>query len=170
MRRSPRGARGVLSELCDHIVEVHHGFLRRELPEIGGRIEKVAERHGDTLPEMRVIDARFGELRQDLFGHIRNEEKFLFPFCRSLDAGGQGDLTAVAEGLRTHESAHADVLEAMDAIRELAGDYVSTRSLCAAHAALLESLHALDADPREHIHEENEILFPRLRERVASAT
>lgn len=156
-----------LSELCDHIVEVHHGFLRRELPEIGERIEKVAERHGDTLPEMRVIDARFGELRQDLLAHIGNEEEFLFPFCRSLDAGGQGDLTAVAERLRTHESAHDDVLAAIDAIRELAGDYVSARSLCATHAALLESLHALEADLRQHMHEENEILFPRLRERVA---
>lgn len=158
-----------LTELCDHIVDAHHAYLRRELPVISERIGKVAARHGEALPEMRVIDTRFTELRQDLLAHIGSEEEMLFPFCRSLDEGGDGDVAAVAERLRMHESAHADVLGVMGEIRRLAGDYVSAHALCSTHAALLESLHALDADLRQHVHEENEVLFPRLRERAAAA-
>jgi regulator of cell morphogenesis and NO signaling len=167
---TPATRQPTLTELCDHIVEVHHAYLRRELPVIGERLEKVAARHGEALPQMRVIDTRFAELRQDLLTHIGGEEEMLFPFCQSLDEGGGGDLAAVAEGLRMHETAHADVLGVMEEIRELAGDYVSAQALCSTHAALLESLHALDADLRQHVHEENEVLFPRLRERVAAAT
>ena len=37
-----------LSELCDHIVDRHHAYLREELPRLSALVEKVAQAHGDA--------------------------------------------------------------------------------------------------------------------------
>jgi regulator of cell morphogenesis and NO signaling len=46
-------------------------------------------------------------------------------------------------------------------LRELSGGYATADALCATHRTLLEGLHGLDLDLHQHVHEENNILFPR---------
>lgn len=152
-----------LTELCDHIVDVHHAFLRRELPQIDQLLTKVVDRHGVTVPELGQLQVRFGELRADLTDHIDHEEAGLFPFCRSLEEGGEAEVILPQLGM--HESAHAAVGQALVSLRELAGGYAPEQALCATHRVLLGSLQELERDLHQHIHEENNVLFPQLRER-----
>jgi regulator of cell morphogenesis and NO signaling len=157
------------TELCDHIVNVHHAFLRRELPRIGDLIAKVAGRHGGTLPDLSRLEERFNSLRADLIEHIDREEEGVFLLCRSLDEGGEKAPPIASPQLGMHEAAHEGVGESLATIRELAGDYRTEEALCTSHRVLLESLNELERDLHQHIHEENNVLFPMLRERLGKA-
>jgi regulator of cell morphogenesis and NO signaling len=156
-----------MGELCDHIVEVHHAFLRRELPRIGELAAKVADRHGDAVPALPELRDEFERLRRDLIEHIEREEDGVFLICQELEAGGEyTGPPDVGGALANHEAAHEDVGGALKGLRELGGGYDVERALCTSHRVLMESLRRLEADLHQHIHEENNILFPRLLERL----
>lgn len=155
-----------LSELCDHIVDAHHAFLRRELPRIGDLLAKVAGKHGKALPPLKTLEARFGDLHEDLIKHIDQEEEGVFLLCRSLEQDSGDPPPIASPQLGMHEAAHEDVGQALAVIRELSDDYDHERAFCTSHRVLLESLRALERDLHQHIHEENNVLFPRLRERL----
>jgi regulator of cell morphogenesis and NO signaling len=155
-----------LTELCDHIVDVHHEFLRRELPRIAELSTKVAGRHGDTLPSLKELEIRFEALQEDLIEHIDREEAGVFLLCRELEGGSGEPLQTVSPQLGMHEAAHEAVGQGLASLRELAGGYRTEDALCTTHRVLLESLAELERDLHRHIHEENNVLFPRLRERL----
>ncbi len=154
------------TELCDHIVGVHHAYLRAELPRLRELSAKVANRHGDTLPELVGLDLLVNTLGDELIEHIDLEERKLFPICRELDAPVEERRSALDVDpslLAMHEAAHDNVGRALAEMRKLAGDYDQEPALCSSHRRLLISLEALERDLHQHIHEENNILFPRLR-------
>jgi regulator of cell morphogenesis and NO signaling len=156
-----------LGELCDHIVDVHHAYLRRELPRIGELSARVAARHGEGKPELRELQSALAELHTDLIEHIEREEDGVFALCHDLDEDGdQTGPPDVASALRMHEGAHENVAGLLDRIRRLAGDYDPGGALCTKHRVLMESLRRLEEDLHQHIHEENNILFPGLLERL----
>jgi regulator of cell morphogenesis and NO signaling len=157
-----------LAELCDHIVSVHHSFLRRELPRIEALLEKVVPRHGEAVPTLPQLQAEFKTLHADLIDHIDREEEILFPLCRGLDGDRELDPAAMPQ-LGMHEAAHSNVGEALGRMRELAGGYDSSTALCTTHGVLLESLRGLERDLHQHIHEENNVLFVRLRGSLGEA-
>lgn len=150
------------AELCDHIVSEHHAFLRRELPRIEELLEKVVSRHGAAVPTLAPLQEEFKVLHADLIDHIDREEQGLFPLCRNLDGTRDLEPDAMPQ-LTMHESAHSNVGEALARMRELGGGYDTSAALCTTHGVLLESLRGLELDLHQHIHEENNILFPRLR-------
>lgn len=150
------------TELCDHIVSVHHTFLRRELPRIEELLEKVVSRHGETVPTLPQLQAEFKTLHADLIDHIDREEQGLFPLCRGLDGDAELSPEAVPQ-LGMHEAAHSNVGEGLARMRELAGGYDTSAALCTTHGVLLEALRGLEVDLHQHIHEENNVLFVRLR-------
>lgn len=151
-------------ELCDHIVGEHHAMLRSELPRIDKLAAKVADHHGSERPSLAELRRAVAELREELLEHIDREEARLFPFCRALDNGGPGSLAApTTRTLLMHEKTHEKVHDKLAAMRELGEGYLPGRALCGGHRSLLESLDALERDLRQHIHEENDVLFPQLR-------
>lgn len=154
-----------MADLCGHIVDVHHAYLRQELPQIGMLLTKVVDRHGDALPALRELQLQFAGLQAELIDHIDREEERLFPLCRRLDVGV--DAGAVMPELGMHESAHAKVGDTLALMRELAGGYRPEQALCTTHGVLLASLGELELDLHQHIHEENNVLFPRLRDLLA---
>ncbi|MEZ4588356.1 MAG: DUF542 domain-containing protein [Gemmatimonadales bacterium] len=153
--------RAPLSDLCDHIVDVHHAYLRRELPRIDELLAKVVDRHGARAPELGQLQEHYVSLRSALIAHIDSEEETTFPLCCSFEEGGDRD--AVLLGLDAHEASHAAVGQALTRMRELAGDYRHDQAFCTTHRVLLGSLQELERDLHQHIHEENNVLFPRLR-------
>lgn len=153
-----------LAELCDHIVDRHHAFLRRELPRIEELLEKVVSRHGEAVPTLEPLQDEFKALRAALIDHIDREEQMLFPLCRELD-GAREQQPAMPQ-LAMHEAAHANVGAALARMRELGGGYDAATALCTTHGVLLASLRGLEMDLHRHIHEENNILFPRLQDEL----
>lgn len=152
--------RASIAELCEHIVSVHHDGLRLELPRIGELLATVVRVHGAGHGELHDLQRLFGAMREELESHIETEERVVFPLGRAAEADG----SAVDEGLLVlHEQEHASVGDMLAAMRDLACDYDTPHALCRKHRTLLESLRALEFDLHQHIHEENNVLFPRVR-------
>jgi regulator of cell morphogenesis and NO signaling len=153
--------RASIGELCDHVVSAHHDKMRNELPLISDLTATVVRVHGVQHPELLDLQRVFTSMRTELETHMRLEEDTLFPACRATEAGAMRGVDD--ELLAEHESDHVEVGEALEALRELSGGYGAKRALCGTHRALLESLHELELDLHQHVHEENNILFPRVR-------
>src|SRR5262249_18631897 len=68
-----------LSALADHIVAIHHAYLRRELPRLAEWMEKVLRAHGERHPELAEVHRGFETLMAELRIHIIKEENVLFP-------------------------------------------------------------------------------------------
>jgi regulator of cell morphogenesis and NO signaling len=153
--------RATIAELCEHIVSAHHDTLRTELPRIDGLLATVVRVHGTDHRELQDLQRLFGGMRHELESHLETEERVLFEACRAAEARGTPvDASLIA----THEEEHGATGDAFAALRELAGDYDTAGALCRTHRTLLESLDRLERDLHQHIHEENNILFPRVRD------
>jgi regulator of cell morphogenesis and NO signaling len=157
----PDWARASLLALCDHIVEVHHAYLRRELPRLSELLAKCVRAHAADRPELIELRATFERLRAELERHLAEEERVLFPVCRTLEPGEPADsvLPGSLERLETEHAATGGLLERLSL---LTGGYDLGGALCNTHRAALDALAALERDLHEHVHEENNILFPRV--------
>lgn len=147
-------ANAPLADLCAHIVDAHHARLRWELPRLGELAERAAAVHGDVLPQLHDLRDELAELRGELEEHIAEEERELFPGLVAGDTLDPGRL----EQLR-HE--HDGAGERLRRLRELGDGYATDGALCSTHRTLLQGLHGLELDLHQHVHEENNILFPR---------
>jgi regulator of cell morphogenesis and NO signaling len=144
-----------LAELCAHIVDEHHHRLRWELPRLSELAERAASVHGEVQPQLHDLRDEFEQLRGELEEHIAEEERELFPH---LVAGGSVGSAQLERLLHEHDGAGARLRR----LRELGGDYATDDALCTTHRTLLQGLHSLELDLHQHVHEENNILFPRV--------
>ncbi|HRQ72996.1 MAG TPA: iron-sulfur cluster repair di-iron protein [Phycisphaerales bacterium] len=153
-----------LSELCDHIEATHHEYLRRELPALAGRLDRVVKAHGDRRPEMHEVAEVFRDFAAELNAHMLKEEQILFPAIRAVEAGQT--IRGIGAPIAVMEQEHDDAGRALERMRELTGGYAVPMDACGTYRALLEGLRALEADMHRHVHKENNILFPRVLERL----
>jgi regulator of cell morphogenesis and NO signaling len=153
-----------LTELCEHIVARHHEYLRTELPRIAQMSNKVASRHGDHYPWLIELDAVFKALEEELTLHMMKEEQILFPAIRDLEAGRPAQSSCgghLAAPIAMMEHEHDDAGRALERMRELSGGYKPPADACNTFLALLDALAVLETDLHQHIHKENNVLFPK---------
>jgi regulator of cell morphogenesis and NO signaling len=157
-----------LHALSAHIVNTHHAYVRRELPRLAELAAKVVNRHGDTKPELPEIQAKVAQIAKELLEHLAKEELVLFPYIakleRSLEDGAakpQGCFATIANpiAMMTQEHEAAGVLLAE--MRKLSGDFTPPVGACPTFHAFYRGLHEFEQDLHQHIHLENNVLFPR---------
>jgi regulator of cell morphogenesis and NO signaling len=156
-----------LSELCDDIEERHHAYLKAELPRLQEMLRKVARVHGDRYPWMRQVVEVFEPFSAEMLQHMAKEEEVLFPLIRRLEAGesaasGPGK---VRSSIQVMEHEHDSAGAALARMRELTGDYEPPMDACNTFRASLDGLAELERDTHQHVHKENNVLFPRALER-----
>lgn len=165
-----------VTELVDHIERTHHAFLHEIMPRIAERIEKVlsvhGERHGRLLREVR---STFRDLSAEINQHLLKEEQILFPLMRQTEAflvrGGarpEYPCGSMRNPVRQMEFEHHQAGDALARMRLMTSRYRLPGDACEAFGALYDDLQALEADLKEHIHLENNILFPRAVEMEAA--
>lgn len=154
-----------LTELADHIQETHHRYVREEMPRVLALLEKVASVHGGNHPELHQVKQHFTALGNELLSHLHKEEAILFPVIRQLEAGqitpAHLPFGTVANPIRVMVAEHDSAGENMGAIRRLTQDYRPPADACGSYRALLDALQRWEEDLHQHIHKENNILFPR---------
>jgi regulator of cell morphogenesis and NO signaling len=165
-------ARASTLEVLDRIVHVHHSFVKAELPRLTALMEKVDRVHGalhpDTIPEMARIWRR---LAMEFDMHLRKEEEILFPALRELALGRQPQLHCGVEApMRVMELEHDEAGELLKRLRSLAGGYVAPAEACGSWRALWGGLDEFERDLHLHVHLENNVLFPRVREQLQGAS
>ncbi len=145
-----------VAELIDHIVTTYHRRLDEELPRLEHMARKVLRVHGDKAPDVlpRLVST-FVALKRELEEHMVKEERILFPMIMA----GQGASATGPIAVMEHE--HESAGQALKTLRELTDDYRVPDGACNTWRALWHGLAALEEDMHQHIHLENNILFPR---------
>ena len=157
-----------IDRLIQQIVRVHHQYVRQELPRLAEMAQKLAAKRSDRAPELKNVEELLEELRTDMFAHIQKEEQVLFPFISQMD---QDSIVAyppahacfrsvahpVSKMMQEHESANHTVAE----LRRLTLDFQPPDWACATHIALFAGLREFETDLKQHVHLENDVLFPR---------
>jgi regulator of cell morphogenesis and NO signaling len=156
-----------LRDLTHSIVETHHAFLRNELPFLEERIAKMATNHGQERPELFSMQQMLQDLRDDIFAHLMKEEQILFPYIVQLESaasGGErphGCFPSVQFPIRMMLMEHDTATVLLANLRAASNDFTAPDGFCARGQEFYSRLAALDADLREHIRVENDVLFPR---------
>jgi regulator of cell morphogenesis and NO signaling len=175
MSGSERWQMASLAALIAHIVEKHHTFTRLELARLEALLVKVCGVHGQNDPELFRIQKQFQELSRELEPHMLKEERVLFPYIiqmeeaaknnRTLHAPPFGTVRNPVKVMMAEHDAAGDILRQM---REVSSDYTVPEDGCISYQTLYDALAALEADLHQHIHLENNILFPRAADMEAS--
>lgn len=163
------GADAKLTDLIRYIVDKYHADLRVELPRLGQMAAKVLDVHGARFPEMLpALFATFRGLREELEMHMMKEERVLFPYVERLEAMAErserlpaspfGSIQAPI-GMMEHE--HDDAAKALATLRRLTGGYTPPADACNTFRGLYHGLEELEKALHEHIHLENNVVFPR---------
>ncbi len=157
-----------LENLVLHIVATHHAYVVQELPRLAQLAERVVRRHGDTQAELPRIQALLAQLDEELAQHLGKEELILFPYVVKLERASTG-ASAMPHGcfgtvvnpvfmmVQEHDAAGALLAE----IRELSHQFTPPIGACPTYLAFFSGLREFEQDLHQHIHLENNILFPR---------
>ncbi len=157
-----------LAELIAHISSTHHVFVREECPRIEALAAKVVSMHGPNHPELQKVQSLFTALAAELSVHLMKEEQILFPYViRMEEAAIAGEPTppamfgTVVNPVRMMMQEHDGAGDVLKQLRSVTNDYALPAEACISYATLYEALQDFEADLHQHIHLENNILFPR---------
>jgi len=151
-----------LLDLIAHIVSRHHAYLKSELSRIAELFAKVVRAHSQREPVLVEVSEIFGILKEELDAHLMKEEMILFPTIGKLEAGGSsGAPCSIEHPIARMEYEHESAGRALAQMRHLTRDYYIPDEACNTYRALFATLVELESDLHEHIHLENNILFPR---------
>jgi regulator of cell morphogenesis and NO signaling len=157
-----------LADLIAHIRNTHHQYTRKEIDRLPALFDKVCAAHGVNHPELERMRATFGELAQELSVHMMKEEMVLFPYIARMEEAVLEQSPVLPPpfgtvrnpvGMMLHE--HDGAGRALQQLREASGGYTVPPDACASYRALYQALAEFEADLHQHIHLENNILFPR---------
>jgi regulator of cell morphogenesis and NO signaling len=164
-----------LTGLCAHIVATHHEYVRRELPRLGALAGKVVNRHGGTHTELPVIQATLARLAEELTQHLAKEEVVLFPYIGKLEravaeGGGKpkGCFGTVSNPIAMMTQEHDDAGMLLEVLRSKSNQYTTPEGACPTYHAFYEGMREFEQDLHQHIHLENNVLFPRAIEMEAA--
>jgi len=157
-----------LAQLCDYIVATHHAYVQQNMPQIYAYLEKVATKHGGRHPELVEIFELFAQVKEEMTGHMQKEEHILFPRIKQVEklykesasfqvpAGGYIEIP-----VSVMEREHDDAGYMIEEIRIKTNNYTPPEDACTTYRVAFASLQAFEADLHQHVHMENNILFPR---------
>jgi len=159
-----------LTDLADHIEQVHHTYLKAELPRLDAMTKKVLEVHGESDPRLADVRRAFVGLYQELASHLMKEEQILFPMIRQLESSAgvpAFHCGSVANPIRQMEYEHDSAGNALAVMRASTDGYQPPEWACNTYRAMLDGLKQLEWDLHQHIHKENNVLFPKAVRREA---
>lgn len=165
---SPEWGSASLESLCEHIVRIHHEYVRREIPRLWQLAQKVVARHGDTQPELVRIQELIRQAGEDLIQHLGKEEQILFPSIVNMERNRStcgppslGCFGSVRNPIRVMMAEHDAAGEAMAQMRRLSHDFTPPDGACPTYCGFYQALSEFEGDLHGHVHLENNILFPR---------
>ncbi|MGB0035765.1 MAG: iron-sulfur cluster repair di-iron protein [Candidatus Acidiferrales bacterium] len=164
-----------LADLTRHIREKHHRYVREAIARVRPLLEKVKAKHGENHPEIAVIQELFLEVGHEMIMHMQKEEQILFPYIDALEhsANGNGSLEppffqTVQNPIHAMMKEHDSAGDLVKRIRKASAEYTPPSDACTSYMALYQDLREFEADLHQHVHLENNILFPRAVEMEAA--
>ena len=157
-----------LGDLITHIKNTHHKYTREEIARLGPLFDKVCSVHGERHPELFELRTTFQSLAQELTTHMMKEEMVLFPYMERREESViqkepilPGPFGSIRNPVSMMEHEHDSAGEALRALRASSNGYTVPPDACVSYQTLYKTLAEFEADLHQHIHLENNILFPR---------
>lgn len=154
--------------LTDHIVNVHHSYVEEKIPLIVQYASKVVQVHGKDYPELIQIQRLFAEVAIELGGHMKKEELILFPFIMKMaNAKREGTILEtpnfdkVNNPIKLMIEDHEEAGVVFKKIRALSNRFTPPAGACYTYRAFYAALEEFEQDLHQHVHLENNILFPK---------
>ncbi len=158
-----------LDFLADYIVYVHHAYLKRAFPEAKAHLEKFVAGHRKKYPYLDELEQQFLSLSRITMPHLKQEEETIFPYIKQVSRAAQSKesygsllvrtLRKPVEEIMQYEHRSTDKI--LHRFRELTNNYTPPENACISHRVTFLKLREIDRDLEQHMHLENNILFPR---------
>ncbi len=157
-----------LGFLVDYIVNTHHKYVTQAMPSIFEYTQKVAKVHGRRHPEAIEIANIFLKVMDELNRHMMKEENALFPYIKLLVSSDNqkkplepSRFGTIQNPIRVMEFEHDEVGSLMSEIKKLSRNYSAPADACTTYRLSYSKLKEFEDDLHQHIHLENNILFPK---------
>jgi len=151
-----------LGFLADYIMNTHHKYVLKTLPELVFYTDKIATVHGSHHPELIEVAALFSKINEELRQHLQKEEEVLFPAIKvALKDNSMEARAIIASEIARMSAEHEYAGGAMDKINDLTHNYRVPQDACNTYTVSLKLLQEFEDDLHIHVHLENNILYPK---------
>jgi regulator of cell morphogenesis and NO signaling len=163
-------------QLISHIVTTHHFYVKNTMPVILGQLQKLVSKHGERYPHLGRVLQLFTAVKNEMDLHMVKEEQVLFPRIKEVAASSlihnEKNFPAayISGPIEVMESEHDHAGQSLFEIRDLTNHYTPPEDACTTHRVCLEALKVFEADLHQHVHLENNILFPMAVEMCSPRT
>lgn len=150
--------------LIDFIIQNHHSYVRQAIPRIQELLDKVCTVHGMEQPNLYKVRADFTKLSEELIQHLPKEEEVVFPALRNMAEGEKSPFYDHINALiSVMEHEHDSAGNLVKSIRQLTNQYTPPSFACPTFQLTYKLLQEFDNDLIQHIHLENNVLFPKAK-------
>lgn len=154
--------------LATYIVKTHHRYVREKTPVLLTYLNKIEKVHGERHPELYEINKLFSECALELGQHLEKEEKILFPYIDKMESSksahegyAQPGFGSVQNPISMMVHEHEAEGDRFEKIAALTNNYTPPADACSTYQVAFEMLKEFEQDLHNHIHLENNILFPK---------
>ena len=142
--------------------------MKKELPQIFAYIQKVASKHGQRHLELFKILELVSALKEEMDLHMQKEEQVLFPrikemekIANSPDSEYKLSISFLQSLITIMEQEHDHAGQLLEEMRILSNNYQAPQDACTTYQLCYASLNAFELDMHQHVHLENNLLFPK---------
>lgn len=157
-----------LDFLIDYIYNNHHQYVRESAGVIEEMAEKVAKRYGSRYPELLPLEHNVKGFLADMLLHLQKEEAVIFPYIKQLvqkkiapEQSVHFIGSSIQSPIKKMEAEHQEFGEDLDYFRKATNNYQLHDDACDSLKFLYQKMQELENDILQHIHLENNILFPK---------
>jgi regulator of cell morphogenesis and NO signaling len=148
--------------LSDYIVNTHHKYVSKSLPDLISYTEKLASVHGERHPELIEVASLFSQVNRELLQHMKNEEQVLFPAIKEAQMSKSEEAgNTIRNEIERLSDEHEFAGGAIDKISEITQNYLIPADGCNTYRVAFKLLQDFEDDLHIHVHLENNILFPK---------
>ena len=155
--------------LTDYILNVHHSYLKKALPEAKEQVKKFLDGHREKFPELAEIEIIMNRFMKEIPPHMKQEEEIFFPYIKQIYHAHKNQESYAKLLIRTLRKPLQEVMQKeheltganLNKLRTITNDYTPPRNACITHKITFSKLKELDKDLVQHIHLESNILFPK---------
>ncbi len=155
--------------LADYILNIHHRYLDKALPDANEYVKRFLNGDRKKFPGLGELEKIMQRMMKEIPPHMRKEEEIIFPYIKQINHAWRHRESYASLLIRTlrkpveevMHGEHETVGKQLHRIREITGNYTIPSKACITHQITFAKLNELDKDLVQHIHLENNILFPK---------
>jgi regulator of cell morphogenesis and NO signaling len=160
-----------VSFLADYIQHVHHDYLYQNIPALSTSLSSFIAGHKKKFPQLEELNEVFVTLSEILLAHISHEDEIIFPYVRQIEAAyrrneSYGNLLVktLRKPVGNIEREHKEIAELLRNLKRVLTNFHFPDNACTNHQVIYHRLQEFYDDMIQHMHLENNILYPKMKE------